>query len=103
MTIPTLPPAPSRGDANFASTADTFLAALAPWGVAVDATGVEVDTKAAEVYAKAYGQDSEFAIRAGRKIGGFSAPGGSEAKRRMLEMEGVDVAPPKPVQQSLAL
>ena len=41
-------------------------------------------------------------LAAGRKIGGFSAPGGSEAKRRMLEMEGVDVAPPKPVQQSLA-
>lgn len=42
-------------------------------------------------------------LAAGRKIGGFSAPGGSDAKRRMLEMEGVEIAPPKPVQQSLAL
>lgn len=42
-------------------------------------------------------------LAAGKKIGGFSAPGGSDAKRRMLEMEGVDVTPPKPVQQSLAL
>ena len=42
-------------------------------------------------------------LAAGRKIGGFSAPGGSDAKRRMLEMEGVEIAPPKPIQQSLAL
>ncbi len=28
-------------------------------------------------------------LAAGGKIGGFSAPGGSEAKRRMLELEGV--------------
>ena len=42
-------------------------------------------------------------LAAGNKIGGFSAPGGSDTKRRMLEMEGVAIAPPKPVQQSLAL
>jgi methylated-DNA-[protein]-cysteine S-methyltransferase len=42
-------------------------------------------------------------LAAGKKIGGFSAPGGSETKRRMLEMEGVEIAPPKPIQQSLAL
>lgn len=42
-------------------------------------------------------------LAAGRKIGGFSAPGGSETKRRMLEMEGVEIAAPKPAQQSLAL
>jgi methylated-DNA-[protein]-cysteine S-methyltransferase len=42
-------------------------------------------------------------LAAGNKIGGFSAPGGSDTKRRMLEMEGVALAPPKPVQQSLAL
>ena len=41
-------------------------------------------------------------LAAGNKIGGFSAPGGSTSKQRMLEMEGVQVAPPKPVQQSLA-
>ena len=41
-------------------------------------------------------------LAAGGKIGGFSAPGGSTAKQRMLELEGVHVAPPKPVQQSLA-
>lgn len=42
-------------------------------------------------------------LAAGNKVGGFSAPGGSDSKRRMLEMEGVRLAPPKPVQQSLAL
>lgn len=41
-------------------------------------------------------------LAAGNKIGGFSAPGGSNSKQRMLELEGVQVAPPKPVQQSLA-
>jgi methylated-DNA-[protein]-cysteine S-methyltransferase len=42
-------------------------------------------------------------LAAGNRIGGFSAPGGSDTKRRMLEMEGATVAPPKPIQQSLAL
>lgn len=42
-------------------------------------------------------------LAAGNRIGGFSAPGGSDSKRRMLEMEGVELAPPKPVQQQLAL
>ncbi|MDK4706196.1 methylated-DNA--[protein]-cysteine S-methyltransferase [Rhizobium sp. CNPSo 4062] len=41
-------------------------------------------------------------LAAGGKIGGFSAPGGSNSKARMLELEGVQLAPPKPVQQSLA-
>jgi len=40
-------------------------------------------------------------LAAGNKIGGFSAPGGSTSKQRMLELEGVSLAPPKPVQQSL--
>jgi methylated-DNA-[protein]-cysteine S-methyltransferase len=35
------------------------------------------------------------------KIGGFSAPGGSAAKIRMLALEGVDLEPPRPAQQSL--
>jgi methylated-DNA-[protein]-cysteine S-methyltransferase len=39
-------------------------------------------------------------LAAGGKIGGFSAPGGEVAKRRMLELEGVRVAPPPPTQQS---
>jgi len=34
------------------------------------------------------------------KVGGFSAPGGSAAKIRMLELEGVHVEPPQPAQQS---
>jgi methylated-DNA-[protein]-cysteine S-methyltransferase len=42
-------------------------------------------------------------LAAGGKIGGFSAPGGSTAKQRMLELEGVQVTPSKPMQQSLAL
>lgn len=40
-------------------------------------------------------------LAAGGKIGGFSAPGGSASKARMLELEGVCLAPPTPVQQSL--
>jgi len=39
-------------------------------------------------------------LAAGGKVGGFSAPGGSAAKRRMLELEGVRVDPPRPAQQS---
>jgi methylated-DNA-[protein]-cysteine S-methyltransferase len=42
-------------------------------------------------------------LAAGGKVGGFSAPGGSTAKLRMLELEGVQVGPPPPAQQSLAL
>lgn len=40
-------------------------------------------------------------LAAGNKIGGFSAPGGSSSKQRMLELEGVSMVPPKPAQQSL--
>jgi methylated-DNA-[protein]-cysteine S-methyltransferase len=40
-------------------------------------------------------------LAAGGKIGGFSAPGGSAAKIRMLALEGVDLEPPRPAQQSL--
>jgi methylated-DNA-[protein]-cysteine S-methyltransferase len=39
-------------------------------------------------------------LGAGGKIGGFSAPGGSAAKIRMLMLEGVDLKPPRPAQQS---
>ena len=39
-------------------------------------------------------------LAAGGKVGGFSAPGGSAAKIRMLELEGVDVEPLQPAQQS---
>lgn len=42
-------------------------------------------------------------LAAGGKIGGFSAPGGSAAKARMLELEGVRVGPAQPAQQSLAI
>ena len=40
-------------------------------------------------------------LAAGGKIGGFSAPDGSAAKIRMLALEGVDLEPPRPAQQSL--
>ena len=40
-------------------------------------------------------------LAAGGKIGGFSAPGGSAAKIRMLAREGGDLEPPRPGQQSL--
>jgi methylated-DNA-[protein]-cysteine S-methyltransferase len=39
-------------------------------------------------------------LAAGGKLGGFSAPGGSSAKERMLALEGVNLAPPPPAQQS---
>jgi len=35
-------------------------------------------------------------LAAGGKIGGFSAPGGSDSKARMLALEGVAIAPPPP-------
>jgi methylated-DNA-[protein]-cysteine S-methyltransferase len=41
-------------------------------------------------------------LAAGGKVGGFSAPGGAAAKRRMLALEGVRVEPPPPAQQSFA-
>lgn len=40
-------------------------------------------------------------LAAGGKIGGFSAPGGSTAKLRMLELEGVQVGAPSSAQQQL--
>lgn len=40
-------------------------------------------------------------LAAGGKLGGFSAPGGTDSKRRMLELEGVRLGPPEPAQQSL--
>ena len=39
-------------------------------------------------------------LAAGGKLGGFSAPGGSQAKLRMLALEGLDLAP---AQRSLGL
>jgi methylated-DNA-[protein]-cysteine S-methyltransferase len=41
-------------------------------------------------------------VAAGGKLGGFSAPGGSAAKRRMLELEGVQVEPVKADQPELS-
>jgi methylated-DNA-[protein]-cysteine S-methyltransferase len=41
-------------------------------------------------------------LAAGGKVGGFSAPGGSESKVRMLAIEGVDLSPPEPAQQGFA-
>lgn len=41
-------------------------------------------------------------LAAGGKIGGFSAPGGSTAKERMLSLEGVLLGPPPAPQQSFA-
>ncbi len=41
-------------------------------------------------------------LAAGNRIGGFSAPGGSATKERLLEMEGVHLGPPPPAQQSFA-
>jgi methylated-DNA-[protein]-cysteine S-methyltransferase len=40
-------------------------------------------------------------LAVGGRIGGFSAPGGSAAKIRMLELEGIHVEPLAPAQRSL--
>jgi methylated-DNA-[protein]-cysteine S-methyltransferase len=42
-------------------------------------------------------------LAAGGKLGGFSAPGGSATKQRMLELEGVSLQPPPSAQQTLGL
>jgi methylated-DNA-[protein]-cysteine S-methyltransferase len=39
-------------------------------------------------------------LAAGGKLGGFSAPGGSDTKLKMLELEGVNLTPPPPAQQA---
>jgi methylated-DNA-[protein]-cysteine S-methyltransferase len=41
-------------------------------------------------------------LAAGGKIGGFSAPGGSTTKFRMLALEGVRIGPPESAQRSFA-
>jgi methylated-DNA-[protein]-cysteine S-methyltransferase len=40
-------------------------------------------------------------LAAGGKVGGFSAPGGAQSKVRMLQLEGIAVAPEPPAQASL--
>ena len=40
-------------------------------------------------------------LAAGGKVGGFSAPGGANSKVKMLALEGIDLSPPPPAQQSL--
>ena len=42
-------------------------------------------------------------LAAGGKLGGFSAPGGSSTKERMLELEGIRLGAPPPAQQTLGL
>jgi methylated-DNA-[protein]-cysteine S-methyltransferase len=42
-------------------------------------------------------------LAAGGKVGGFSAPGGSASKIKMLELEGIQPRLPQPAQQSLGL
>jgi len=42
-------------------------------------------------------------LAAGGKVGGFSAPGGSASKIKMLELEGVHLGAKEPAQRSLRL
>jgi methylated-DNA-[protein]-cysteine S-methyltransferase len=42
-------------------------------------------------------------LAAGNKVGGFSAPGGATAKRKMLALEGVHLGAPQTAQGSLEL
>jgi methylated-DNA-[protein]-cysteine S-methyltransferase len=39
-------------------------------------------------------------LAAGGKVGGFSAPGGTDSKMKMLAIEGIDLTPPAPAQQA---
>ena len=39
-------------------------------------------------------------LAAGNRIGGFSAPGGSSSKQKMLALEGISFTPPPAAQQS---
>lgn len=39
-------------------------------------------------------------LAAGGKIGGFSAPGGSRTKEKLLALEGVQIGPPPPAQSA---
>lgn len=84
------------------------------WGQTVTygtlAKGLGADPKAARDVGEAMAKNPvpliipcHRVLAAGGKVGGFSAPGGSATKIRMLEIEGVHVTPPKPAQQSLAL
>jgi methylated-DNA-[protein]-cysteine S-methyltransferase len=41
-------------------------------------------------------------LAAGGRIGGFSAPGGSTTKMRMLKLEGVRLGPPEAAQQAFS-
>lgn len=60
MTIPTLPPYPSRGSApeTFSLQADAFVAAMPAWGVAVQAVGDAADADAVAAAASAAAADA---------------------------------------------
>lgn len=100
-----------RADAFFAQVYDTVR--RLNWGETTTYGAVAKALGAGPEAARAVGQamatnpvpliiPCHRVLAAGNKIGGFSAPGGSESKRRMLEIEGVRLDPPKPVQQELA-
>ena len=42
-------------------------------------------------------------LAAAGRLGGFSAPGGTAAKLRMLALEGIQTGPPPPAQGALTL
>lgn len=74
MTIPTLPAAPQRGSApdTFALQADAFVAAMQPWGVAVQAVG---DQAAADAVAAAASAAAANASAAAANYKGAYAAG----------------------------
>lgn len=77
------------------------------WGHTTTYGGLAKDVGAGPETARAVGQamasnpvpliiPCHRVLAAGGKVGGFSAPGGSMSKLRMLELEGVRVGPPEP-------
>jgi methylated-DNA-[protein]-cysteine S-methyltransferase len=82
------------------------------WGQTTTYGGLARDIGAGPEAARAVGQamagnpipliiPCHRVLAAGGMVGGFSAPGGSASKIRMLELEGVPLAPAPPAQQSL--
>ena len=85
-----------------------------PWGATTTYGAVARDLGAGPEAARDVGQamaknplpllvPCHRVLAAGGRPGGFSAPGGTDAKLRMLALEGIDLTPPPPAQGTLAL
>jgi methylated-DNA-[protein]-cysteine S-methyltransferase len=101
---------------DLAGRSDFFLkvyeaARRVPWGRTTTYGTIACDLGAGPEMAREVGQamaknpvaliiPCHRVLAAGGKVGGFSAPGGSSSKLKMLALEGISFAPPAPAQQS---